>query len=97
MNEFLLFMALVSAGYIISNQIVPIEQFKNWLNNYFNKRIISKRKWFQIFKKYISHLFNCPSCISFWLVLIFQHSLILALIAYVAAGFISVYLNRVGL
>lgn len=90
-----MFLTLIAAAYIISSQILPLEQFKNYLDNYFDDRVISHKKWFKFIRTYVSHLFNCSSCISFWLILLIMGNWQLALIGYVVAGFVSKHLNSV--
>jgi len=97
MNQLILLLALMSAGYIISNQILPLQSLKSYLSNYFNKRVISHKKWFKFVRTYISHLFNCSSCITFWLILIVMNDWQFALIGYVVAGYITKHLNNISI
>jgi len=97
MNSIILFLALIGAAYIISNQILPLEELKDYLNNWFNSYKLSQWGAPQQARKYISHLFNCSSCIAFWLILFIMEDWQLALIGYVVAGFVSKHLNSTSL
>jgi hypothetical protein len=93
----ILFITLISLAYIISNQILPVEQYKSHLSNYFDARVISQRKWFKVVRLYVSHLFNCNACICFWLVLIVMGSWQLALIGYVISAILARHLNSISI
>ena len=95
MIDIVMYISCICLGYILSNQVVPLEEFKVYIDNWFKKRVIYRKKWFQKLKYYVSHLFNCSSCISFWIVLFVFGDIWLAFIAYVVAGYISTHLNRV--
>ena len=93
----LLFFALIALSWIISSQILPLEELKYNLDTWYYKRKLSQWRVPQIVRKYITHLFNCNACISFWLILIIMSSWKLALIGYVVSAILARHLNSVSL
>lgn len=86
METIITILAIICGSIILSDQIVPLEEIKNWLNAKYGD---VTDPWKLRIVDYTNHLFNCSSCISFWLVLIIMGSLKYALIAYVAAAIIK--------
>lgn len=95
MIDLYMYIGIICLSYILSNQIQPLEEFKVFLDGWFNERKISRKKWFKIVFRYTSHLFNCSSCISFWIILFVFSNLWLAFIGYVISAFISNRLNTI--
>jgi hypothetical protein len=95
-EQLILFLALVSAGWILSNQVLPLEQLKSGVDKWFNRRQISRLNSYKWIREYVYHLLNCPGCCAFWLILFimgWQYSLI----GYVIANVISRYLDSISL